>query len=560
MNRFFRYFPFRQQWLNLRIRWKVVSPLLGAGLIIVVALTWLTMRATRQQVLTTSIEQARTLTNQMLEVRGYYTRNVVQRLEGSDVRISFDYESRDQSIPVPDTMIHQLNEIFSSQGEYRLILYSAAPFPYRKDRTVDDFENAALQAVTRAPDSPFWKVEEVEGKTSLRYVTADVMVEQACVDCHNTVAFSPRRDWKVGDVAGALEVVLPIDRPLATARADSQKRVIILSIAFIAVISLLGYTVNHSVSRPIDRLADIASLAAAGDLRPRLKVISHDEVGTIRGALNRVLESMGMAIASIAANAEKLGTASRELSEVSETMTATADGTSEQANVVSAAAEQVSTNVQAVATAAEEMSASIKEIARNAYEASQVATSAVEKAERTNQTVAKLGQSSAEIGKVVQVINGIAEQTNLLALNATIEAARAGEAGKGFAVVAKEVKELAKQTSDATHEIGEKIGTIQEDAAGAVDVISDIGAIIARIHEIQNTIASAVEEQSATTAEIGRMVGEAARGSAEIAESIAGVAEAAQDTAQGAVAADQSARALTSMAEELQSLVARFKW
>ncbi len=137
-------------------------------------------------------------------------------------------------------------------------------------------------------------------------------------------------------------------------------------------------------------------------------------------------------------------------------------------------------------------------------------------AETTNETIAKLGQSSAEIGKVIKVITSIAQQTNLLALNATIEAARAGEAGKGFAVVANEVKELAKQTAKATEDISRKIEAIQADTKGAVDAIGQIGRIIMQINDIQNTIASAVEEQTATTNEISRNVAEAAKGSTDI--------------------------------------------
>src|SRR5437868_14229072 len=163
------------------------------------------------------------------------------------------------------------------------------------------------------------------------------------------------------------------------------------------------------------------------------------------------------------------------------------------------------------------MNASIREIAKNASEAARVAGTAVKVAETTNGTIAQLGVSSAEIGQVTKAITSIAQQTNLLALNATIEAARAGEAGKGFAVVANEVKELAKETARATEDIGQKIEAIQRDAHGAVQAIAQIGAIIHQIDDIQNTIASAVEEQTATTAEMGRNVGEAATRSSEIA-------------------------------------------
>jgi len=262
---------------------------------------------------------------------------------------------------------------------------------------------------------------------------------------------------------------------------------------------------------------------------------------------------------SLEQSAQALAGSSRELSAVSQQMASNAEETATQANVVSAAAEQVSKNVATVATATEEMGASIKEIAKSANEAAKVATTAVKVADKTNATVAKLGESSAEIGNVVKVITSIAQQTNLLALNATIEAARAGEAGKGFAVVANEVKELAKQTAKATEDISRKIEAIQSDTKGAVEAIAQIGKIINQINDIQNTIASAVEEQTATTGEISRNVAEAARGSSEIAQNVTGVAQAARGTTDGASDTKKSAEELSKMALDLQHLVSQFK-
>ncbi len=148
--------------------------------------------------------------------------------------------------------------------------------------------------------------------------------------------------------------------------------------------------------------------------------------------------------------------------------------------------------------------------------------------------MSKLGESSAEIGQVIKVITSIAQQTNLLALNATIEAARAGEAGKGFAVVANEVKELAKQTAKATEDISQRIATIQTDAKGAVKAIETISGVINKGNDISGTIATAVEEQSATTNEMSRNALEAAKGAGEIASSITGVAQTARGTFSGA--------------------------
>ena len=271
-------------------------------------------------------------------------------------------------------------------------------------------------------------------------------------------------------------------------------------------------------------------------------------------------ENLRGVLQKVAENSTAMASASEELAAVSQQMGANSEETSAQANVVSAAAEQVSKNVQTVATAVEEMTASIKEIAKNAGDAAKVATGAVTVADTTNATVTKLGESSAEIGKVIKVITSIAQQTNLLALNATIEAARAGEAGKGFAVVANEVKELAKETAKATEDISQKIEAIQGDTKGAVQAIGEISTIINQINDISNTIASAVEEQTATTNEIGRNISEAAKGSAEIAQNITSVAQAAKNTTEGANNTQKAGGELARMAAELQELVSQFNY
>jgi methyl-accepting chemotaxis protein len=266
-----------------------------------------------------------------------------------------------------------------------------------------------------------------------------------------------------------------------------------------------------------------------------------------------------VAFQTVAQQAQTLAGASEELTAVSQQMGHSAGETSSQANIVSAASEQVSKSVGSVATSAEEMNASIKEIARNAAEAARIASGAVKVAKETTETVNKLGDSSIEIGKVIKVITSIAQQTNLLALNATIGAARAGEAGKGFAVVANEVKELAKQTASATEDISQKIEAIQADTRGVVQAITEIGTIIQQINDYQNTTASAVEEQTATTNEIARSAAEAASGGNEIARNITSVSQAAKQTAQGASDSLESAKELSRLAAELNRIVEQFQ-
>ena len=316
-------------------------------------------------------------------------------------------------------------------------------------------------------------------------------------------------------------------------------------------------SVSKALSNILNMVKDLAE--GEGDLTKRLEIVTHDELGELAKWFNTFLDQIHHIISQVSGTAEGVARASEELNATSQQITANCEETSAQADVVSKAAEAVSQNLQTVATGAEGMEASIKEIAKNASEAAKVATSAVKVAETTTITVSKLGESSCEIGPVIKVITAIAQQTNLLALNATIEAARAGEAGKGFAVVANEVKELAKETAKATEDISRKIEAIQTDTKAAVDAIASISVVINQVSDISGTIASAVEEQSATTNEMSRNLNEAAQGSGEITSNIAGVAEAAPGTTSGATATQKASQQLVEMSTQLRSLVGQFK-
>jgi len=197
-----------------------------------------------------------------------------------------------------------------------------------------------------------------------------------------------------------------------------------------------------------------------------------------------------------------------DLSEIAQAIS----NTTEQATSSASASEQTSSSVQTVAAATEELVASIQEISRQVQTALDVSQNAVREAERSGEIMSGLSEDAKTIGSVIELIDTIADQTNLLALNATIEAARAGEAGKGFAVVASEVKNLASQTSRATEEISNQIGTMQETTGQAVTAIESIMAVINNVGDIAASIASAVEEQTAVTNDISSNMQSAAQG------------------------------------------------
>jgi methyl-accepting chemotaxis protein len=320
---------------------------------------------------------------------------------------------------------------------------------------------------------------------------------------------------------------------------------------------------------------------------PVMQMAIRDETDAISAWFNTFIGKLCRIIRQVAASTKTLAGSSTELSATATQLAGGAEEmTGQSANVASAAeematnmnnmaaaTEQMNANVKSVASATEQMTASISEIAKNAEQASSVVANAANMAQSSNQTIGQLGNAADEIGKVIEVIQDIAEQTNLLALNATIEAARAGDAGKGFAVVATEVKELAKQTAEATVDIRQRIQGIQTSSTQAVDSISQISEIIQQVNEISRTIASAVEEQSATTKEIAQNVvqtsqaaqavstgvAQSATASKEITQNIAGVDQAAKQTATGANQTQTAGVELSKISEQLQALVSQFK-
>ncbi len=323
---------------------------------------------------------------------------------------------------------------------------------------------------------------------------------------------------------------------------------------------LLGLSLGRSIVRPVQDCVVSLKAMAKGDLTVTANVATNDEIGQMAQALTTAQEALRQTLQGVGHSAESVAQAAQLLATQTEEVAHSAEGTSSQARVVATTSGEVSRNVAAVASGAEQMGASIREIAASANEAVRVAGAAVQRAETTAVTVGELGESSKEIGEVVKLITSIAEQTNLLALNATIEAARAGEAGKGFAVVASEVKELAQESARAAEDIAARITTNQTQTEAAVAAIGAITQIIGEINTFQMTIASAVEEQTATTQEMSRGVSEAALGSEEIAQTITGVATGAHEANGILQQMDYAVSEVGQLAEQLRQRLSAFTY
>jgi len=324
------------------------------------------------------------------------------------------------------------------------------------------------------------------------------------------------------------------------------------------VVGAISLSVTRRVGSALAGLVKVTSRMGSGDLTVRFHYDAKDEMGQVAEGINHAVEELRAVLETISDNARTLSGAARELTATADQMATSSEITSERATSVSAACEEVQQSTSVVASSTEEIAIGTQEITRSVSIAAAVAADGVKLTSTTNEALSKLVQSGEDIGEITRAISTIAQQTRMLALNANIEAARAGTAGKGFAVVASEVKELARQTESATEDITRKVGTIQEDTQRAVEALKAIGVAIARVDEVSQTLASTMEEQTATYQQISGTTNDVAKATSSMSADASQVAAVAEQNAAGASQTRQAATELLKLAQSLERAVSSF--
>ncbi|HBE01591.1 MAG: hypothetical protein A2096_13535 [Spirochaetes bacterium GWF1_41_5] len=437
------------------------------------------------------------------------------------------------------------------------------------DRYTDNLDDKLLKKLSKT------KGRIIQNSIPAVNIITPQMVNDECLRCHVS--------WKSREAGGYISMNYS---KLEINLRKTQVLIMLFITGFILLAASVA-SIKLSIKKPLRLILKNIDDLGSGDFRIKTDMHSNDEFGMIGKSLDKTIQKVSSMINEISGSSATLSSSAVELSATSAQIAANAEKMSSRTasvssaagesaaniNMISTAAEEMSISANSVASAIEEMSASLGEVAKNCQKEFQIATEASKHVRNSKEVMDKLGAAAKSIGKITDVINDIAEQTKLLALNATIEAARAGESGKGFAVVAGEVKELARQTSEATQQITRQISDMQSNTVSAVKTIELVTAVIEEVNNISQTIVSAVEEQSVTvndisknvgqmsqiTGEVAKNVAQSARGLSDVTGTISSVNNAAADTARGIAQVKLSVEELAKLSEGLKNLVGQFR-
>jgi len=428
-----------------------------------------------------------------------------------------------------------------------------------------------------------------EDTNTLHYMRA-ITLDESCMMCHGDPAVYDERDendkfdgkdalgfryesWTVGYMHGAYEVQMPLET-LDASVAGFFGKGMTWTIP-IVVVAFGGFLVmmRRLLGNPLAQVVEIMKVAGEGDLSQRLDLHRTDEMGTLATWFNTLLNNLSEMVSEVRGASQAVASASTEIAASADEMASGLQEQETQTQQVAAAVEELSQSVSEVAAKSADATQSSEESQHLAEEGGSVVRSTVEEMQgiatevnASAQTINALGVQSEKIGEIIAVINDIADQTNLLALNAAIEAARAGEHGRGFAVVADEVRKLAERTTKATEEVSSSIRGIQSETISAVTQIEAGSERVGKGVDLANqagssleTIVTGCQSVQSMVQDIAAAANEQSSASDEIARAIETISTVTRQSSEGAGQASQAAGDLAHQAEQLMSLVGKFK-
>lgn len=579
---------------------RMVYPV-AIAVIIALVLVWLLLpMMIKKDVIAGATKDAEQTVNQFKTLRAYYTKNVIAKvLADGNLKPNFTHADQEKEVPLPATMIHDMSDLLREK-DVSINLYSAFPFPHRRDRNLDEFQRSAWETLVKDPTATVSRLEDVDGTSVLRVAIADTMSAPACVTCHNTHPDTPKADWSLNEVRGVLEVDMVLETKLAAGRSTAGLITLLLSLGGAVLLAVL-FVNGRRVVRPILELTDTMRVLAEGqtDLdipatdaksevgdmakavavfregaleRARLQAEQEQEREESRRRENSLRKEQADELARLQVQQAKdfeveLLSVVNKIDEATQTMNRVAADMEHNAAETGTGVEDVVVRVQdmidhleSVFKASESVSDLLEESRGNMDRLDQVSAGALQEADQSNEKIRELARAGEQITDVLKLITTVTERTNLLSLNASIEAARAGEAGRGFTVVANEVKTLSSQTADAAQKITHHVDEMNQATQSVIKAISNQRGTIGNVRDISGDLGESFARQTETTGSTTahlEQLSEGTQGVVRAMEKLGGILtrekEGAERLTTCVVALSQSTAELKSAAEQFMA-------
>jgi methyl-accepting chemotaxis protein WspA len=548
-------------------------PVVVGGFVLAAIVVLVMVSIRRNNVETVGIQTAASLADQIITMRRFYTNEVATRAKKAGMNLNYDFAEHDKTLPLPATMVKALGEqIAKDHPGMSVRLYSRYPFPFRAaTERYDDFEKRALAQLERNPETPVHALARLNGRLSMRYAVADIM-GPACVACHNTHPESPKRDWKVGDVRGAVEVIVPVDAVETSMDAGTRKLAlgVLGAIAVLLVVTLAMF--RRIIIKPINTLKAATQKLSNGDFSERLTLSGNGEFGILADGFKTMIEKLSSLIRAVQQSGLQVNTSATEIA-------ATAQGQLSTANEIAATTSEIGATSKEISATSKELVNTMKEVTDVAERTAALAGSGqsgltrmkstmqqiTEASSAINARLAVLSEKASNISGVVTTITKVADQTNLLSLNAAIEAEKAGDYGRGFAVVATEVRRLADQTAVATSDIEQSVKEMQSAAAAGVmgmdkfseevrrgvEVVQRVGEELAQIIQQVQTLTSNFET-------VNEGMQSQSLGAQQISDALVQLSDAAKQTVESLRQSNLAIEQLNEASRRMQTGVSKF--